>query len=138
MSGDGEPVARQRLDKWLWAARFFKTRSLAAKLASGGKIRVNGARVSKASHALKIGDVLTFGVGRGAGARVIVVEVVGFCETRRPAPEAQRLYAQIPDPADQAPADKRPSAEPSPDAEADADADAEPKSTASGGSPDAP
>lgn len=130
MSGDSEPVARQRLDKWLWAARFFKTRSLAAKLASGGKIRVNGARVSKASHALKIGDVLTFGVGRGAGARVIVVKVVGFCETRRPAPEARRLYAQIPDPAEQTPVDEDRGPDPTSGAEAER--------PASGGSPDAP
>ena len=52
-----------RLDKWLWHARFCKSRTLAAKLAASGKLRIAGALVSKAHHAVKPGDVLTFPLG---------------------------------------------------------------------------
>ncbi|MCW9001517.1 MAG: RNA-binding S4 domain-containing protein [Rhodospirillales bacterium] len=77
-----------RLDKWLWHARFFKSRTLAAKSCNEGNVRVNGTRVSKAHHQLKIGDVLTFSIG----ARVRVVEVLQMGTRRGPAPEAQALY----------------------------------------------
>ena len=78
----------QRLDQWLWHARFFKTRSLAAKQVSAGHVRVNGTKISKPAHPVVPGDVMTF-----AQARVIrVVEVVALGDRRGPAPEAQALY----------------------------------------------
>ncbi|MFT5061472.1 MAG: ribosome-associated heat shock protein Hsp15 [Dinoroseobacter sp.] len=72
-------------------ARFFKTRSLAAKLVSGGGVRLNGARVSKTSTAIKQGDTLTF----LQGCQVRVVQLNGIAKRRGPAPEAQTLYADL-------------------------------------------
>ena len=83
-----EPRATLRIDKWLWYARFFKTRGLATKLVGGGHCRVNGDHVTKASFGVGVGDVLTFPQGR----RVRVVEVVELGTRRGPAPEAQALY----------------------------------------------
>lgn len=83
-----EPRATLRIDKWLWYARFFKTRGLATKLVGGGHCRVNGDHVAKSSFAVGVGDVLTFPQGR----RVRVVEVAGLGTRRGPAPEAQALY----------------------------------------------
>lgn len=80
---------RLRLDKWLWQARFFKTRSLAAKQVSGGHVRVNGAKVDKPARQVGPGDVLTFPQGR----RIRVVEVLAPGTRRGPASEAQELYA---------------------------------------------
>lgn len=83
-----------RLDKWLWQARFFKTRSLAAGLVSASKVRVNGTPVSKPARAVGSGDVLTF----PKDERIRVVRILG-CGTRRgPAPEAQALYDDMSDP----------------------------------------
>ena len=80
-----------RLDKWLWHARFFKTRSLAAKIVQGGKVRVNGTPVSKPSRTVQVGDVLTF--AKEQDVRVIKVLALG---TRRgPASEAQTLYEDL-------------------------------------------
>ena len=77
-----------RLDKWLFFARFFKTRTLAARVVQDGGVRVNGTRVSKPSAAVPAGDTLTFAQGRDI--RVVTVRAAG---TRRgPAPEAQALY----------------------------------------------
>nr|WP_245398546.1 RNA-binding S4 domain-containing protein [Oceaniglobus trochenteri] len=76
------------MDKWLWFARFFKTRSLATRQVSTGNVRVNGDRVTKPAFALKAGDVLTF----AQGDSIRIAEVLS-CGTRRgPAPEAQALY----------------------------------------------
>lgn len=80
--------AKQRLDKWLWQARFFKTRGLAAREVSAGHLRVNAEKVSKPSQQVKIGDTLTF----TQGTRVRIVEISGLSERRGPAPEAQLLY----------------------------------------------
>ncbi|MCI4661171.1 MAG: RNA-binding S4 domain-containing protein [Neomegalonema sp.] len=88
-----EPAARQRLDKWLWCARFFKTRALSSEIVSQGRVRVNSVRVSKAGHGVKIGDVLTFAQAN----RIIVAEIVGFAARRGPASEAQLLYRLIED-----------------------------------------
>jgi len=77
-----------RVDRWLWHARVFKTRSLAAKFAASGHLRVNGNRVRKASHAVGAGDVLTFALH----GRVRVLEVVDLGERRGPASEAALLY----------------------------------------------
>ena len=89
MTDAGQP--KIRLDKWLWHARFFKTRSLATKLVASGHVRVNSQRVSKASAAVGPGDVLTFPKERDI--RVIRILAVG--ERRGPAPEAQALYDDL-------------------------------------------
>ncbi len=86
-----EDAARQRLDKWLWFARFYKSRTLAAAACNGGKIRVNRAPVAKANTAVKVGDVLTF--ARGPHVRVIEVAALGV--RRGPAPEAATLYVDL-------------------------------------------
>ncbi|MEL7013017.1 MAG: RNA-binding S4 domain-containing protein [Pseudomonadota bacterium] len=80
-----------RLDKWLWQARFFKTRSLSAKTVSGGNVRVNSLKVAKPAYSVGPGDVLTFPQARA----VRVIRIVA-CGTRRgPAPEAQALYDDL-------------------------------------------
>ena len=79
-----------RIDKWLWYARFFKTRSLAAKVVQGG-VRVNQGRISKAHFALKPGDVITF--EKAGDVRVIRVDALG--ERRGPFVEAQTLYTDL-------------------------------------------
>ncbi|MCP5368662.1 MAG: RNA-binding S4 domain-containing protein [Hyphomicrobiales bacterium] len=85
----------QRLDKWLWYARFFKSRSLATRFCATGRLRVNGEAVTKAHFGLRVGDVLTF--PKAADIRVVRVEDLG---TRRgPAPEAQGLYTDLAPPA---------------------------------------
>lgn len=86
-----DAAAKLRADKWLWQARFFKTRSLSAKLITGGHLRVNSEKVLKSSVSVKPGDVLTF--PQGDHIRVIRIEAIG---TRRgPAPEAQTLYSDL-------------------------------------------
>jgi len=78
-----------RIDKWLWAARFFKTRSLAAKAVDGGRVRLNGA-LAKPSRALKPGDELAIRIGEFEW----VVEVLALSRSRGPAAQAARLYAE--------------------------------------------
>ncbi len=78
-----------RLDKWLWAARFFKTRRLATDAISGGKVHLNGSRI-KPSRAVKIGDRLE--IQRGETFFEIYIE--GINKHRRPANEAQQLYRE--------------------------------------------
>jgi len=80
-----------RVDKWLWYARFFKSRSMATQQVEKGKVRINRTRVRKASATLKIGDVLTFTQGRQV--KVVTVEALGV--RRGPAVEAQTLYRNI-------------------------------------------
>ncbi len=81
---------RQRIDKWLWHARVVRTRSAAAKLAEGGMVRVNGARIDAASRAVRAGDVVTVALDR-----VRVLKVAGFSERRGGAPEAARLFEDL-------------------------------------------
>ena len=81
-----EPI---RIDKWLWAARFFKTRSLAADAVTGGKIDVNGAR-AKPSRIIRLGDKLS--IRRGPYESTVVVK--GLAKVRGPASEAQLLYEE--------------------------------------------
>jgi ribosome-associated heat shock protein Hsp15 len=83
------PVAGSRIDKWLWAARFYRTRTLAGAAVTGGKVHVNGQRV-KASRPLRIGDSLV--INRNRVEFEIVVE--GLSERRGPAPEARQLYRE--------------------------------------------
>jgi len=89
-SGDAGPD-RIRIDKWLWHARFFKTRGLAAELAASGKLRLNGSHLTKAAHAVRPGDTLTFPQGN----RIRVIRVLAIGERRGPAPEAQLLYEDL-------------------------------------------
>ena len=79
---------RIRIDKWLWHARFYKTRVLAAKAAQSGRVRRNDVRVEKAGLEVKVGDILTL----RRGQEVVVVRVLACGERRGPASEAQALY----------------------------------------------
>ncbi|MEO3435576.1 RNA-binding S4 domain-containing protein [Inquilinus sp. CAU 1745] len=84
-----------RLDKWLWYARFFKTRGLASKLCTEGRVRVDGTVVTKAHWTVRPDQVLTFVQGR----HVRVVKVLDVGRRRGPAPEAQALYEDLAPPA---------------------------------------
>jgi len=84
-----EHESRVRLDKWLWAARFFKTRSLAAQAVDGGRVRINEQRAKPAKE-LRLGDALTIHIGELEW----IVEVRALSGQRRGAPEAQRLYEE--------------------------------------------
>ncbi len=80
-----------RVDRWLWFARFFKSRSLASKLVQSNKLRINSVVVSKSSATIKAGDILTF--PQEKEIRVVKIHDIG---TRRgPAPEAQSLYEDL-------------------------------------------
>ena len=83
---------RVRIDKWLWAARFFKTRSLAKQAIEGGKVHCNGERC-KCSREIDVGTMLQ--IRQGWDERV--VEVMALSEQRRGAPEAAMLYQETPD-----------------------------------------
>ncbi len=87
------PDAREkiRLDKWLWQARFFKTRSLAAGVVRGGRVRVNGTRALKPAQQVGPGDVMTFPQGR----QIRVVRLMFVGNRRGPASEAQTLYEDL-------------------------------------------
>lgn len=87
-----EAADRVRLDKWLWAARFYKTRGLAAEDIGRGRVSVNG-QVAKASRELKPGDVLQW--RQDAVQRTVVVK--GLSQMRGPAPQAQLLYEETPE-----------------------------------------
>ncbi|RYF33765.1 MAG: RNA-binding S4 domain-containing protein [Comamonadaceae bacterium] len=83
---------RLRIDKWLWAARFFKTRSLAAEEIGKNRVQVNG-EVAKASREVKAGDT----VSMRAGPHIRTVNVKTISKQRGPAPVAQQLYEETPD-----------------------------------------
>ena len=80
-----------RLDKWLWVARFFKTRSLAQQAVAGGRVQLNGERTKRA-HEVRVGDTIDVRVGDWRWA----VVVRALSERRGPAQEARRLYAETP------------------------------------------
>lgn len=91
---DDRPTAAEqpvRVDKWLWYARFFKSRSLASRLCTAGKLRINRQITRKAHHSLKVGDVLTFPQGRD----IRVVRVVAIGARRGAAAEAVALYEDL-------------------------------------------
>ncbi|RMD63424.1 MAG: RNA-binding S4 domain-containing protein [Alphaproteobacteria bacterium] len=90
MSEDA-PGAGLRVDKWLWYARFFKSRTLAAAMCNAGRLRLGGVVVSKAHHRVRPGDVLTFPQGR----HVRVIRVVALASRRGPAVEARLLYEDL-------------------------------------------
>ncbi len=102
--------ARIRLDKWLWQARFFKTRGLSARLISAGHVRVNSAKVSRPARAVAPGDVLTFPQGR----RIRVVRILALGARRGPAPEARALYEDLAPPPEAGQADASRSPAPAP------------------------
>ncbi|MFA6903749.1 MAG: S4 domain-containing protein [Gallionellaceae bacterium] len=81
--------AKLRIDKWLWAARFFKTRSLAIAAIESGKVEINEVRV-KPAKSLDIGDLIAIRLG----PYQFVVEVLGLSDKRGPAPQAQKLYKE--------------------------------------------
>jgi ribosome-associated heat shock protein Hsp15 len=82
-----------RIDKWLWHTRFFKTRALAAKICTVGRVRVDGAKITKSHFLVRPGQVLTFPQGR----RIRVVRVVGLSDRRGSAKEAALLYEDLSD-----------------------------------------
>lgn len=82
-------IDKLRLDKWLWAARFFKTRSMAADAVNGGKVHLNGDRV-KAARAVKVGDVLKI----RRQNELWTVNVLELFEKRRAAPDARKMYEE--------------------------------------------
>ena len=82
-------ISRLRLDKWLWAARFFKTRSLAKAAIEGGKVQLEGQRV-KVSREISVGDTLQ--IRQGWDQKVVVVQALS--DQRRGAPEARLLYLE--------------------------------------------
>jgi ribosome-associated heat shock protein Hsp15 len=92
MSGAGQTL---RLDKWLWQARFAKTRSLAARLCAAGLVRVGGATAHKPAHPLHLGDIVSVPRGR----QLFTIEVVAFGTRRGPPAEARTLYRETAPPA---------------------------------------
>lgn len=86
--------ASTRLDKWLWAARFYKTRSLATEAVTRGRVLVND-QPAKPSREVRVGHLVSVRQGDIPVARV--VQVLGLSEVRGPAPVAQALYVQTPD-----------------------------------------
>lgn len=81
-----------RLDKWLWAARFYKTRSIATDAVDGGRVKVNQC-AAKPAKILKVGDLIAL----RAGEQDWQIVVLAFNEQRRPAVEAQLLYQETPE-----------------------------------------
>ncbi|MBM9520493.1 RNA-binding protein [Desulforhopalus vacuolatus] len=86
---DEKELNSVRIDKWLWAARFFKTRSLATKAVAGGKVHLNGNRV-KAARAVEPGDTMTITIGTAE----YHISVLALSERRGPATMARQLYEE--------------------------------------------
>ena len=84
-----EPGARLRIDKWLWAARFFKTRSLATDAVEKGRVRIGGSTVKPAKD-VRVGDLVEIEIER----IVWQIQVLGVCDVRGPASVAQTLYVE--------------------------------------------
>jgi len=80
--------AQIRIDKWLWHARFYRTRVLAQSAAASGVLRLNGQRVEKSSACVRVGDIVTL----PRGPAVAVVRVMALAERRGSAPQARQLY----------------------------------------------
>jgi ribosome-associated heat shock protein Hsp15 len=82
-----------RIDKWLFHARFYRTRALAQAAAGAGKLRLNGVRVEKPAQTVRPGDILTL----GRGGDILALRILALGERRGPAPEARRLYEIVAD-----------------------------------------
>jgi ribosome-associated heat shock protein Hsp15 len=97
-SGKSKPDARPvlRLDKWLWHARFFKSRGLATEQILKGRIRLNGQKMRKPGHAVGEGDALTFPMGD----QMCSIRILGIGVRRGPATEARSLYLDLDPPSD--------------------------------------
>jgi ribosome-associated heat shock protein Hsp15 len=80
-----------RLDKWLWQARFFRSRALATEVVLAGSLRLNGQRLAKPGHVVRPGDTLTF----PQAGRIRLIRVTATAVRRGPAREAQRLYVDL-------------------------------------------
>ena len=91
VSGASSAPEKLRLDKWLFAARFFKSRELAQGVVLQGHMRLNGAPCAKPAHGVGVGDVLTF----VAGGRVRVIRITQLAQRRGPAAMAQQLYVDL-------------------------------------------
>lgn len=89
----GDAMAKVRLDKWLWAARFYKTRALATEAVNGGRVHVNGQRV-KPARDVRMGDEIEI---TRPGHSPLTVIVQGLSDRRGPATEAQGLYEETPE-----------------------------------------
>ena len=87
-----EPLEKQRLDKWLWAARFYKTRALAVQEIERGRVQVAG-QPAKPARELRVGDLVS--LRQGPVQRTVRVQ--GLSPQRGPAPVAQTLYAETPE-----------------------------------------
>lgn len=86
-----DPGATLRIDKWLWHARFFKSRSQASAFCGEGRVRLNRRHIERASAPVRVGDVLTFALGHAI--RVVRVEALGA--RRGPPAEARTLYTDL-------------------------------------------
>lgn len=91
MSAGTSPDTAIRLDKWLWHARFCKSRSIAQRLVEGGGVRLNGARTRKPAANVRVGD----GVSFAYAGRVHAVRVIALGSRRGPPSEAQGLYVDL-------------------------------------------
>ena len=100
-TGPSDRIPRLRIDKWLWQARFFRSRSLAAAAVEEGHIRVNGQPTAKPGREITPGDTLT--LPQGPRIRLIRVTALGY--RRGPATEAQTLYLDLDAPATPDPLD---------------------------------
>ncbi|GAB2639220.1 ribosome-associated heat shock protein Hsp15 [Vibrio panuliri] len=89
MNEMSSPAEAVRLDKWLWAARFYKTRSIARNMVDGGKVHYNGQR-SKPSKTVELGAIIT--LRQGNEEKTVTIEKISG--QRRGAPEAQTLYSE--------------------------------------------
>ncbi len=94
MSGDAEDKDWQRLDKWLWCARFMKVRAACARWVAEGHVRINRQPTDKPHARLRPGDVLTLAIT----PRIRVVRVLSLAARRGPAAEAAALYEDVPEP----------------------------------------
>ena len=90
-AGQLENSQSLRLDKWLWYARFLKSRTMASKLCADGKVRINRRRISKAHSLVRVGDILTFPHAK----RIRVIRILTLGVRRGPAKEAITLYEDL-------------------------------------------
>ena len=93
----------QRIDKWLWHARFFKSRTLAGKVCASNRLRLNDELIGKSHATLKVGDVLTFPKER----EVRVIKVIALGRRRGPASEAATLYEDLEPPVAKSKSDEK-------------------------------